>query len=58
MTKGDMIRNYSDTVLAEWLTVIEKRAIEYQNIVNSLSYNDIKNDWIKFLKEEENENNP
>lgn len=57
MTKGDMIRNYSDTVLAEWLTVIEKRAIEHQNIVNSLSYNDIKNDWIKFLKEEENENN-
>lgn len=58
MTKGDAIRNFSDAVFAEWLTVIERRAIEYQNIVNSLSYDDIKNDWIKFLKEEENENNP
>lgn len=52
MTKGDMIRNFSNEVLAEWLTNIEEKAVEHLHAINSLSHEEIKKDWMEFLKEE------
>lgn len=55
MTKGDKIRSFSDFTLAEWLTRIEEKAIEHQHVIKLLSHDAIKEDWIDFLKEEEDE---
>lgn len=55
MTKGDKIRSFSDVTLAEWLTLVEEKAIEHQHVIKLLSHEAIKEDWIDFLKEVNNE---
>jgi hypothetical protein len=57
MTKGDKIRSFSDVILAEWLTRIEEKAIEHQHTIKFLSHEAIKEDWIDFLKEEDDADN-
>lgn len=57
MTKRDKIRSFSDVTLAEWLTRIEEKAIEHQHIIKFLSHEAIKQNWIDFLKEEDDADN-
>lgn len=52
MTQREWTNNLSDEKFAEWLVLIEKAAIEHQNKINKMSYNELKTDWINFLKEE------
>ena len=57
MTRLDVIRHFSVEQLANWLILIEAKAIEYQDRVSVMSHDELKEDWIDFLKEEDDENN-
>lgn len=57
MTRIDVIRNFSVEQLANWLAFIEAKVIEYQDKVSIMSHNELKEDWINFLKEEDDESN-
>lgn len=57
MTRLDVIRHFSIEQLANWLILIETKAIEYQDRVSVMSHDELEADWIDFLKEEDDENN-
>lgn len=57
MTRLDVIRHFSVEQLANWLALIEAKAIEHQDRVSIMSHDELEADWIDFLKEEDDENN-
>ena len=52
MTRLDVIRHFSVEQLANWLALIEAKAIEHQDRVSVMSHDELEADWIDFLKEE------
>ena len=57
MTRLDVIRHFSAEQLANWLAFIEAKVIEHQDRISVMSHDELKEDWINFLKEEDNESN-
>lgn len=57
MTRLDIIRHFSVEQMANWLAFIEAKAIEHRDRVSIMSHDELKEDWISFLKEENDESN-
>ena len=55
MTNGDQIRSWDDLILARWLALLEKMAINNENVVKAMSKDALIRDWMEFLAEKKGE---